>query len=198
MRKIFISIIWVGGALIASATENNVKELPEESKDVQGVMENAGEDPYQSVQGDCLKSNAEKNGAKENPTESGGAWKWILIGSAVAAVCYVGYRRSRKTVITFDSVIDYAELAKNSGAATVNAFRLGAMSEIQQKQVMEQYNLGARYRLKGYKVESTLVLLQMDDEGNVLDGTVVCGHEFDEKLSIALSANTVFQINLKS
>ena len=119
----------------------------------------------------------------------------------VAVVAAIGYsvykRRISPTVITFDSLVDYAELAKNSGAASVNAFRLGSMPEAQRQQVMTQYKLGYRYKVKGYKPESTLVVVQMDDEGKVLDQIILCGHQFDEKLSIAFSNNSVLTINLK-
>ena len=62
---------------------------------------------------------------------------------------------------------------------------------------MTKFNLGYKYKVKGYKAESTLVVVQMGDNGEVMDQIILCGHQFDEKLSIAFSNNTVLTINLK-
>ena len=199
MKRILISIFCVTIALTALAVEDDVKNtdnVTTESEIVDSQVEN---DSNATLADEKDEADTPAAVRKENKTEkSDNSWKWIIVVAVVAAIGYSVYkRRSSPTVITFDSLVDYAELAKNSGAASVNAFRLGSMPEAQRQQVMTQYKLGYRYKVKGYKPESTLVVVQMDDEGKVLDQIILCGHQFDEKLSIAFSNNSVLTINLK-
>lgn len=199
MKRILISIFCVTIALTALAVEDDVKNtdnVTTESETVDSQVEN---DSNATLADEKDEADTPAAVRKENKTEkSDNSWKWIIVVAVVAAIGYSVYkRRISPTVITFDSLVDYAELAKNSGAASVNAFRLGSMPEAQRQQVMTQYKLGYRYKVKGYKPESTLVVVQMDDEGKVLDQIILCGHQFDEKLSIAFSNNSVLTINLK-
>ena len=199
MKRILISIFCATIALTALAVEDDVKNtdnVTTESETVDSQVEN---DSNATLADEKDEADTPAAVRKENKTEkSDNSWKWIIVVAVVAAIGYSVYkRRISPTVITFDSLVDYAELAKNSGAASVNAFRLGSMPEAQRQQVMTQYKLGYRYKVKGYKPESTLVVVQMDDEGKVLDQIILCGHQFDEKLSIAFSNNSVLTINLK-
>lgn len=199
MKRILISIFCVTIALTALAVEDDVKNtdnVTTESETVDSQVEN---DSNATLADEKDEADTPAAVRKENKTEkSDNSWKWIIVVAVVAAIGYSVYkRRISPTVITFDSLVDYAELAKNSGAASVNAFRLGSMPEAQRQQVMTQYKLGFKYKYKGYKPESTLVVVQMDDEGKVLDQIILCGHQFDEKLSIAFSNNSVLTINLK-
>ncbi len=201
MKKILISIFCVTLALTASAVEDDVMttdnvKAESESVAVESQTEN---NPDATVVDQKHEAGTPVPVQKENKTEkSDDSWKWVILIVAVAAIGYSVYKRKiDPTVITFDSLVDYAELAKNSGAASVNAFRLGSMPDAQRQQVMTQYKLGFKYKYKGYKPESTLVVVQMDDEGKVLDQIILCGHKFDEKLSIAFTNNTVLTISLK-
>lgn len=199
MKRILISIFCATIALTALAVEDDVKNtdnVTTESETVDSQVEN---DSNATLADEKDEADTPAAVRKENKTEkSDNSWKWIIVVAVVAAIGYSVYkRRISPTVIAFDSLVDYAELAKNSGAASVNAFRLGSMPEAQRQQVMTQYKLGYRYKVKGYKPESTLVVVQMDDEGKVLDQIILCGHQFDEKLSIAFSNNSVLTINLK-
>ena len=186
-------------ALTALAVEDDVKNtdnVTTESETVDSQVEN---DSNATLADEKDEADIPAAVQKENKTEkSDDSWKWVILIVAVAAIGYSVYKRKiAPTVITFDSLVDYAELAKNSGAASVNAFRLGSMPDAQRQQVMTQYKLGFKYKYKGYKPESTLIVVQMDDEGKVLDQIILCGHKFDEKLSIAFTNNTVLTISLK-
>lgn len=201
MKKILISIFCVTLALTASAVEDAVKttdnvKAESESVAVESQTEN---NPDATVVDQKHEAGTPVPVQKENKTEkSDDSWKWVILIAAVAAIGYSVYKRKiDPTVITFDSLVDYAELAKNSGAASVNAFRLGSMPKEQQQQVMSQFKLGYKFKIKGYNPENTLVVVQMDDEGKVLDQIILCGHKFDEKLSIAFTNNTVLTISLK-
>lgn len=199
MKRILISIFCVTIALTALAVEDDVKNtdnVTTESETVDSQVEN---DSNATLADEKDEADIPAAVQKENKTEkSDDSWKWVILIVAVAAIGYSVYKRKiAPTVITFDSLVDYAELAKNSGAASVNAFRLGSMPDAQRQQVMTQYKLGFKYKYKGYKPESTLIVVQMDDEGKVLDQIILCGHKFDEKLSIAFTNNTVLTISLK-
>lgn len=199
MKRILISIFCATIALTALAVEDDVKNtdnVTTESETVDSQVEN---DSNVTLVDEKDEADTPAAVRKENKTEkSDNSWKWIIVVAVVAAIGYSVYkRRISPTVITFDSLVDYAELAKNSGAASVNAFRLGSMPKEQQQQVMSQFKLGYKFKIKGYNPENTLVVVQMDGDGNVLDQVILCGHQFDEKLSIAISNNNVLTINLK-
>ena len=199
MKRILISIFCATIALTALAVEDDVKNtdnVTTESETVDSQVEN---DSNATLADEKDEADTPAAVRKENKTEkSDNSWKWIIVVAVVAAIGYSVYkRRISPTVITFDSLVDYAELAKNSGAASVNAFRLGSMPKEQQQQVMSQFKLGYKFKIKGYNPENTLVVVQMDGDGNVLDQVILCGHQFDEKLSIAISNNNVLTINLK-
>lgn len=202
MKKILISIFCVTLAFATYAVENDVKNTDNVKSECDAV-DSPAENGHKMLSVDEEhKADAAASVPKERQSDksekSDNSWKWIVIVAVVAAIGYSVYRRKiAPTVITFDSLVDYAELAKNSGAASVNAFRLGSMSNDQQRQVMSQFKLGYKFKIKGYKPESTLVVVQMDDDGKVLDQVILCGHQFDEKLSIAISNNNVLTINLK-
>ena len=200
MKKILISIFFVTLAITSLAIENETSSICDDKIASEVINTQAENESKMSPPGDSLKADAVVSVPnKDKVKESKNGLKWVIMVSVIAAISFVVYRRYKlsKTVITFDSLVDYAELAKTSGAASVNAFILGSMPEEQQKQVMTKFNLGYKYKVKGYKAESTLVVVQMGDNGEVMDQIILCGHQFDEKLSIAFSNNTVLTINLK-
>lgn len=122
---------------------------------------------------------------------------YIIGGVVVALGCYAIYRRSRRTVVSFDSLLKYAESSKNSGAAAVVAFRLSSMPEAQRRQTKEQMGLGRSYKMNGYKDDATLIVAQVDENDNVLAQRAYYGHSFDERLSAAFSTQSMLKITLK-
>jgi hypothetical protein len=184
--RLIISAVFVAVAVSVYANEEP-KEL--ENKPTKELTE-AAESPV------VVKTD-EKADAKETTSDN---MMWYIIGGIVVAIVgYALYRRASRSnvVVSFDDLLSFAELAKNSGAYSVTAFRLSSMPEEQRKILLDQMGLTKTFKIKGYNAEFTLVVAQLDENENVISQRVYYGHSFDERLSAAFSAQTMLKIALK-
>ena len=186
--RLIISAALMAVAMTAYATEEpkevDNKPVQEQTETVEAQAE--------------VKAEAEPD-AKAEAAKSDNTTTYIIGGIIIALLGYAFYRRSRvpKVVVSFDDLLGYAELAKNSGASSVTAFRLSSMPEAQIKILLDQMGLTKTFNRNGYKAEFTLVVAQLDENDNVISQRVYHGHSFDEKLSAAFSAQTMLKIALK-